>query len=59
MTPKESLSSGKDVSDNYGRSQWVKDVLIIRMEEESVISVSWKANYCADLKVFLHDLFKC
>lgn len=59
MTSEESLGSRKDVSDNDGWSQWINDVLIIRMEEKPIISVSWEPNHSVDLKVFLHDLFKC
>lgn len=59
MTSEESLSSGKDVSDNNSRSQGIEDVLIIRMKEKPIISVSWESDDCVDLKVFLHDLFKC
>ena len=40
MTSEESLSSGKDVSDNNSRSQGIEDVLIIRMKEKPIISVS-------------------
>ena len=40
MTSEESLSSGKDVPDDNSGSQGIEDVLIIRMKEKPIISVS-------------------
>lgn len=40
MPPEESLSSGKDVSDHDGGAEGIDDVLVVRVEEESVVDVS-------------------
>ncbi len=58
MTSEECLGSGKNVSHNNCGSQRVNDVLIIRMKEQAIISVSRESDNCVDLKVLFHDCFE-
>ena len=54
MASQESLCSWKDMPNDHSRSQRINDVLIIRMEKQPVVGVTWKTDDSVDLEVLLH-----